>query len=159
MKKITSQIDELQKSFSLKSDLFKTHQSFCDLTIDSHGYQNFKLKDYEVLQFQHLRNTIFKEISKLISKIDSIKIPNKLKEKYYYLLNDLEENLKKLKVLLIEVKKILPLDCKQNMKDYLKLFDKLKNIFDSKFDLKEVILSDNTKPLSYIVANLNKIAA
>jgi hypothetical protein len=45
------------------------------------------------------------------------------------------------------------------MKDYLKLFDKLKNIFDSKFDLKEVILSDNTKPLSYIVANLNKIAA
>lgn len=159
MKKIASQIDDLQKSFSLKSDLFKTHQSFCDLTIDSHGYQNFKLKDYEVLQFQHLRNTIFKEISKLVSKIDSIKIPNKLKEKYYYLLNDLEITLKKLKSLLNDLKKSFSSDCKQSVKEYLKLFDELKNVFDSRFNLKEVILSENTKPLSYIVANLNKIAA
>ena len=159
MKKIASQIDDLQKSFCVKSDLFKIHQKVCHIMVDSYGFQNFKLKDFEVVEFQSLRNMLLKEISRLISKIDSIKIPNKLKGMYYYLLDDLEKNLEKIKSLLNNLKNLFPADCKQNIKEYLKLFDELKIVFDSKFDLKQVMLSNETKPLSYLVENLNRVAA
>ena len=159
MKKIASKIDDLQKSFCVKSDLFKIHQKVCDIMVDSYGFQNFKLKDFEVVEFQSLRNMLLKEISRLISKIDSIKIPNKLRGMYYYLLDDLEKNLEKIKSLLNNLKNLFPADCKQNIKEYLKLFDELKIVFDSKFDLKQVMLSNETKPLSYLVENLNRVAA